>query len=52
MLEVKEMAAETSDTVYINRADNRWFDLSSRWQELIKYRSLLKNLVIRDLKAR
>lgn len=46
------MVAKTSDTTYINRADNKWFDLSNRWRELRKYRSLLKNLVIRDVKAR
>ena len=46
------MAIKTSDTVYFNRADNNWLDLGKRWQELVKYRSLLKNLVIRDIKAR
>ena len=43
---------ETSTEVYINRADNKWLDLSNRWRELVKYRSLLKNLVVRDVKAR
>jgi len=46
------MAAETGDGVYINGADNKWLDLSNRWRELVKYRSLLKNLVVRDVKAR
>lgn len=46
------MAAETSDAVYINKADNKWFEPATRWRELVKYRYLLKNLVLRDLKAR
>ncbi|MCB8946214.1 MAG: ABC transporter permease [Ardenticatenaceae bacterium] len=46
------MSAETNDVVYFNRADNNWLDLTRRWQELVKYRYLLKNLVVRDIKAR
>ena len=46
------MAAKTDNGLYINGADDKWLDLSNRWRELVKYRSLLKNLVVRDVKAR
>jgi ABC-type polysaccharide/polyol phosphate export permease len=38
--------------IYIYDADHRWGSLRERLDELIHYRYLLRNLVVRDLKAR
>ena len=46
------MSAEIKESVYVNRSEGHWLDLAQRWRELVKYQSLLKNLVVRDIKAR
>ncbi len=46
------MSAEIKESEYVNRSEGHWLDLAQRWRELVKYQSLLKNLVVRDIKAR
>jgi ABC-type polysaccharide/polyol phosphate export permease len=46
------MASETSKAIYVNDGAQKWYDWNGRWSELISYRYLLQNLIIRDIKAR
>ena len=47
-----EVNQPTTTTAYINDAQTTWGWQRIKYQELIRYRFLLQNLVIRDLKAR